>query len=90
MGWFRSSWRSVKAAIETFDDVRAVIRCLPTEEEQGLLQSFVSTGESLDNLTDVELFCIDLMQVLICPCLAEQSTLEHPTTALGITSLPLG
>ena len=102
----RCPWRSVKAAIETFDsavfqtadDVSAVIKCLPTEEEQGLLQSFVSTGASLDSLTDAELFSIDLMQVLTCPFLAEQSILEHPvgfgknrpTTSLKPTSLPPG
>lgn len=45
------------------DDVVTVQKCLPTEEEQGLLESYVSSGASLDLLTDEEKFCILLMKV---------------------------
>ena len=38
----------------------------------------MSSGESLDTLPEAERFCMDLMQVLICLCLAQQSLLNHP------------
>ena len=47
------------------DDVVTVQKCLPTDEEQGLLDSYVSSGASTDLLTDEEKFCILLMKV--CP-----------------------
>ena len=61
----------MQEAIATFDplvfscldDVVTVQKCLPTEEEQGLLESYVSSGASLDLLTDEEKFCILLMKV---------------------------
>ena len=68
----RCHWSQVQQAIASFDphvfscldDVVTVQKCLPTEEEQGLLESYVSSGASLDLLTDEEKFCILLMKVL--------------------------
>lgn len=48
------------------DDVTTVIKCLPTEEEAGLLDSYVSSGANLDLLPDEERFCIMLMKVRNC------------------------
>ena len=70
----RCHWTEVEAAIASFDphvfscmeDVVTVMKCLPTEDEQGLLQSFVGSGASPDLLTDEEKFCILLMKVLFC------------------------
>lgn len=72
---YRCHWSVVSQAIadfnprvfETLDDVVSVTKCLPSEEEQGLLESFLVGGGGTDVLTDEELFCIELMQVRSFP-----------------------
>ena len=50
-------------AFQTADDVRAVLQCIPTEDESNMLQSYVKAGGELTGLSDAELFCLDLMKV---------------------------
>lgn len=43
--------------------MRAVLQCVPTQDEANLLQSYVRAGGKLEGLSDAELFCLDLMKV---------------------------
>lgn len=52
-------------AFQTADDVRAVLQCIPTEDESNMLQSYVKAGGELKGLSDAELFCLNLMQVWV-------------------------
>ena len=45
------------------DDVRAVLQCVPTQDEANLLQSYVRAGGKVEGLSDAELFCLDLIEV---------------------------
>ena len=51
------------AAFHTADDVRAVLQCVPSQDEGNMLQSYVQAGGTLKGLSDAELFCLDLMKV---------------------------
>ena len=50
-------------AFQTADDVRAVLQCVPTQDEANLLQSYVRAGGKVEGLSDAELFCLDLIKV---------------------------
>ena len=43
--------------------MRAVLQCVPTQDEANLLQSYVRAGGKLEGLSDAELFCLDLIKV---------------------------
>ena len=74
----RVAWQRIPHAIikldfdafQTADDVRAVLQCVPTQDEGNLLHSYVRAGGKLEGLSDAELFCLELMkvghQVLLC------------------------
>lgn len=54
-------------AFQTADDVRAVLQCIPTEDESNMLQSYVKAGGDVKGLSDAELFCLELMKVSLLP-----------------------
>ena len=54
-------------AFHTADDVRAVLQCIPTEDESNMLQSYVKAGGDVKGLSDAELFCLELMKVSFLP-----------------------
>ena len=68
---FRVPWRCMydavvrldNAAFQSADDVRAVLQCVPSQDEGNMLQSYVRAGGTLQGLSDAELFCLDLMKV---------------------------
>ncbi|KAA6421764.1 MAG: formin domain containing, partial [Trebouxia sp. A1-2] len=72
MSRLRVPWQRIPHAIikldfkafQTADDVRAVLQCVPTQDEANLLQSYVRAGGKLEGLSDAELFCLDLMKIL--------------------------
>ncbi|KAL0027450.1 hypothetical protein WJX77_001937 [Trebouxia sp. C0004] len=71
MSRLRVPWQSIPHAVikldsnafQTADDVRAVLHCVPTQDEANLLQSYVRAGGKLEGLSDAELFCLDLMKI---------------------------
>ena len=52
-------------AFQTADDVRAVLQCVPTQDEANMLHSYVRAGGSLQGLSPAELFCLALMKVCL-------------------------
>ena len=67
----RVPWQQVEQAIirldpavfQSLEDVDTVLQCVPTEDEQKLLQSYVQSGGRAEALSTAELFCLDLMKV---------------------------
>eukprot|EP00887_Chlorella_sp_A99_P000103 scaffold16.g103.t1 len=67
----RCHWRALPAAVAAADlavlasaeDVRAVFECLPSEEEQRMLASYLAGGGAADGLADAEQLCWELGQV---------------------------
>ena len=51
------------AVFQSLEDVETVLQCVPTEDEQKLLQSYVHSGGKAEALSTAELFCLDLMKV---------------------------
>ena len=72
------------SAFQTADDVRAVLQCVPTQDEGNLLQSYVRAGGKLEGLSDAELFCLELMKV------GSQSLALHVTAAMQHDANRLG
>ncbi|KAL0049978.1 hypothetical protein WJX82_001917 [Trebouxia sp. C0006] len=70
MSRLRVPWQKIPHAVikldskafQTADDVRAVLQCVPTQDEANLLQSYVRAGGKLEGLSDAELFCMDLVK----------------------------
>lgn len=67
----RCSSSDIQEAVESFDpvvfetneDVVAVMNCVPTAEEQGLLESYLAGGGDFDSLTSEEQYAVQLMRV---------------------------
>ena len=51
------------AVFHSLEDVETVLQCVPTEDEQKLLQSYVQSRGKAEALSTAELFCLDLMKV---------------------------
>eukprot|EP00891_Asterochloris_glomerata_P002244 jgi/Astpho2/2244/fgenesh1_pg.00040_%23_71_t len=70
MSRLRVPWQQVEQAIirldpavfHSLEDVETVLQCVPTEDEQKLLQSYVQSGGKAEALSTAELFCLDLMK----------------------------
>lgn len=66
-----------QSAFQTADDVRAVLHCLPTQDEANMLQSYIRAGGSLEGLSPAELFCLALMKVYFSVCYSFQHVVKH-------------
>lgn len=75
-------------AFQTADDVRAVLQCVPTQDEANMLHSYVRAGGSLQGLSPAELFCLALMKVCFLHRLNILAFLDHPLLAVCPKSLP--
>ena len=51
------------AALRSADDVRAVLACVPSQEEAALFGAFLRSGGNASALSDAERFCLELMAV---------------------------
>ncbi|KAI8474711.1 MAG: hypothetical protein J3K34DRAFT_407096 [Monoraphidium minutum] len=51
------------AAFEGAEDVSTLVQCLPTEDERGTLQAYVSSGKPVELLSEAERFVLSLMAV---------------------------
>eukprot|EP00879_Flechtneria_rotunda_P013653 GHRR01014263.1.p1 GENE.GHRR01014263.1~~GHRR01014263.1.p1 ORF type:complete len:984 (+),score=468.20 GHRR01014263.1:955-3906(+) len=71
MARLKVPWPDVGAAILALDpkafagadDIMTVQQCLPSEDEKGVLQGYLSSGKPLDKLSEAEQFVISLMRV---------------------------